>query len=165
MARRAVMKESSKWRSCRAFERVARTRPSARGGKMPQALAEDERIAAENDGDMVMPATKGAPFVVIEPELALEVFVHALGAPAFLRDAYEMLSARRPAHARERVVRRRLFVVRPLDQQPVMACRGEILISPNDCRFGRRARADAAAPATRRSTHRGRGRRGAEAAS
>ena len=27
-------------------------------------------------------------------------------------------------------------------------CRGEILISPNDCRFGRRARADAAAPAT-----------------
>jgi hypothetical protein len=33
----------------------------------------------------------------------------------------------------------------------------EILISPNDCRFGRRARADATAPAARRSTRRGRG--------
>jgi hypothetical protein len=47
MARRAVMKESSKWRSCRALER-GRAPP-----RVPQALAEDERVAAEDDGDVV----------------------------------------------------------------------------------------------------------------
>src|SRR5580693_5563033 len=106
MARRAVMKESSKWRSCRALDRIARTRPSARGGKMPQALAEDERVAAEDDGDMVIPAAEGSAFVMIQPKLALEILVHALGAPAFLRGPHEQLSTRRLAHPRERVVRR-----------------------------------------------------------
>src|SRR5271156_4156776 len=113
------MKESSKWRSCRAVERIARTRPSARGGKMPQALAGDERIAAEDDGDVVMPAAKGASLVVIEAELALEVFVDALGAPALLGDAHELLSTGRLAQPRECVVSRRLLAVRPLDQEPV----------------------------------------------
>src|SRR5271155_3789552 len=86
------MKESSKWRSCRAVERVARTRPSTRGGKMPQALAGHERIGAEDDGDVVMPAAEGAALVVVEPELSFEVFVDALGAPAFLGNAHELLS-------------------------------------------------------------------------
>jgi hypothetical protein len=39
---------------------------------MPQALAGDERIAAEDDGDVVMPAAEGASLVVVESELALE---------------------------------------------------------------------------------------------
>src|ERR1019366_7878496 len=120
MARRAVMKESSKWRSCRAFERVARTRPSARGGKMPQALAGNERIAAEDDGDVVMPAAKGAPLVVVEAELTLEVFVDALGAPAFLGDPHELLSTGLLAQPRERVVGGGLLAVRPFDQKPVV---------------------------------------------
>src|ERR1700679_2738201 len=124
MARRAVMKESSKWRSCRALERIARTRPSARGGKMPQALAEDERVAAENDGDVVIPAAEGSAFVVIQPQLALEILVHALGAPAFFGDPNELLSTRRLAHPRERVVRRRLLSVGPFDQEPVQAAVG-----------------------------------------
>src|SRR6202044_1028300 len=111
MARRAVMKESSKWRSCRALERIARTRPSARGGEMPQALAEDERVAAEDDGNVMIPAAEGPPFVVIQPQLAFEVLVHSLGAPAFLRDPHELLSTRRLAHPRDRVVRRRLLTV------------------------------------------------------
>src|ERR1700683_4683336 len=93
MARRAVMKESSKWRSCRAVERVARTRPSSRGGEMPQALAGHERIAAEDNGDVVMPAAEGASLVVVEAKLSLEVFVDALGAPAFLGDPHELFSA------------------------------------------------------------------------
>ena len=97
------MKESSKWRSCRALERIARTRPSARGGKTPQALAEDERVAAEDDGDVVIPAAEGSTFVVIQPQLALEIFVHALGAPAFLRDPHQLLSTWHLAHPRERV--------------------------------------------------------------
>jgi len=124
MARRAVMKESSKWRSCRAVERVARTRPSARGGKMPQALAGHERIAAEDDGDVVMPSAEGASLVVVEPELSLEVFVDALGAPAFLGDPHELLSTGRLAQPRERVVGGGFFAVRPLDQQPVVTAIG-----------------------------------------
>src|SRR5271155_4019781 len=98
------MKESSKWRSCRAVERVARTRPSARGGKMPQALAGHERIAAEDDGDVVMPSTEGASLVVVEAELSLEVFVDALGAPAFLGDPHELLPTGGLAQPCERVV-------------------------------------------------------------
>jgi acyl-CoA thioesterase FadM len=43
---------------------------------MPQALAH-ERIAAEDDGDVVSPAAEGAPLVAVEPELSLEVFVDA----------------------------------------------------------------------------------------
>src|SRR3984885_7292101 len=124
MARRAVMKESSKWRSCRAVERVARTRPSARGGKMPQALAGHERIAAEDDGDVVMPAAKGAALVVIEPELPLEVLVDALGAPAFLGGPHELLSTGRFAQPREGVVSRRLLAVGPLNQEPVVPAVG-----------------------------------------
>src|ERR1700722_7390750 len=91
---------------------------------MPQPLAEDERVAAENDGDMMIPAAEGTSFVVIQPEFALEVLVHALGAPAFFRDPYELLSARRLAHPRERVVRRGLLPVGPLDQEPVKAAVG-----------------------------------------
>src|SRR5208337_1854341 len=124
MARRAVMKESSKWRSCRAVERVARTRPSSRGGKMPQSLAGHERIAAEDDGDVVMPAAEGASLVVVEAKLSLEVFVDALGAPAFLGDPHELLSTRRLAEAGERVVGRRLLAVGPLDQEPVVTAIG-----------------------------------------
>src|SRR5579863_3287324 len=113
MARRAVMKESSKWRSCRAVERVARTRPSARGGKMPQSLAGHKRIAAEDDGDVVMPAAEGASLVVVEPEFPLEVFVYALGAPAFLGDPHELLSTGRFAQPGERVVGGGFLAVRP----------------------------------------------------
>src|SRR5580692_1166886 len=124
MARRAVMKESSKWRSCRAVERVARTRPSARGGKMPQALAGHERIAAEDDGDVVMPTAEGASLVVVEPQLSLEVLVDALGAPAFLGDPHELLSTGRLAQPRQGVVGRRFLAVRPLDEQPVVTAIG-----------------------------------------
>src|SRR5580658_6282187 len=120
MASRAVMKESSKWRSCRALERVTRTGPSSRGGEMPQAFAEDEGIAAEDDGDVVMPAAEGTAFVVIQSKLALEILIHALGAPAFLGDPDELLAARRFAHPRERVVRRGLLALGPLDQEPVL---------------------------------------------
>ncbi len=91
---------------------------------MPQALAGHERIAAEDDGDVVMPAAEGSPLVVVEPELTLEIFVDALGAPAFLGDPYELLSTGRLAEAGERVVGRRLLAVRPLDQEPVVTAIG-----------------------------------------
>src|ERR1700685_4606246 len=86
---------------------------------MPQALAEDERIAAKDDGDVVMPSAEGPPFVVIQSELSLEVLIHALGAPALLGDPDELFAAVRFAHPRERVVRRRVLALGPLDQEPM----------------------------------------------
>src|SRR5262245_47275055 len=61
MASRIVANESSKWRSGRAVERVVFFLPSGRGGKMPRTFGNDERVAAEDDGDMVMPARKRTP--------------------------------------------------------------------------------------------------------
>ena len=81
-ARRAVTKLSWKWRSGRAELRVVLCRPSGRGGKMPHAFGDNERIAAEDNGDMVMPPRKSTPFKVVEAEFALEVLVHAFGAPS-----------------------------------------------------------------------------------
>src|SRR5580692_4484040 len=88
---------------------------------MPQPLAEHERVAAEYNGDVVVPAAKGTAFVVVEPKLALQVFVHSLGTPALLRDPHELLSAWRLAQTRKCVVRRCLLRFGPLDQEPVGA--------------------------------------------
>jgi len=60
---------------------------------MPRAFGDDERVAAQDDGDMVMPAGEASPLEVVETELALEVFVRAFGSPALHDDADELLSA------------------------------------------------------------------------
>jgi hypothetical protein len=73
MARRAVANESAKCRSGRALERVVSVGASSRGGKTPHAFGDDERVAAEDDGDVVMPADEGASLEVIEPELPLHL--------------------------------------------------------------------------------------------
>ena len=91
---------------------------------MPQPFAEHERVAAQDDGDVVIPPAIRPPFVVIEPELALEVLVDTLGAPALLGDAHELLAARLSVHSRERVVRRSDFAVRPFDEQPMQPAVG-----------------------------------------
>jgi hypothetical protein len=80
MARRAVMNESSKWRSGLACERVGFFLPSGLGGKGPHPFGHNEGVAAQSDGDMVMPTAKAAAFEMVEAELALEILVHALGA-------------------------------------------------------------------------------------
>ena len=85
----AVMKLSVKWRSGRERERVVGQRPSGRGGKTPHAFSDDERVAAESDRDMVVPAVEAPPFEVVEPQLALEIFVDALRAPALHHDTNE----------------------------------------------------------------------------
>lgn len=57
---------------------------------MPQAFAHDERVAAKDDGDVMMPAWEGAAFEVIKAEFAFQLFVRALRAPTFLDDAYDL---------------------------------------------------------------------------
>jgi hypothetical protein len=78
MKRRAVMKLSAKCRSGRERLRVVAQRPSGRGGKTPHAFSDDERVAAEGDGDVVVPAGEASSFEVVEPDLALQVFVDTL---------------------------------------------------------------------------------------
>lgn len=66
-ARRAVMNESAKWRSGRASVRTSGTSPSGREGKNAIAFCHHERVAAQGDGDVVMPSAEAATFEVVEP--------------------------------------------------------------------------------------------------
>ena len=66
-----VMKLSWKCRSGRERLRDAFHRFSGRGGEMPHTFGDDERVAAKDDGDMVVPTGESSTLVVIESELAL----------------------------------------------------------------------------------------------
>ncbi len=78
MASLKVMKESAKWRSGREAERVVSHRPSGRGGETPHTFGDDERVAAESDRDVMMPAWVRIP-VMARSQIGLS---RALGHPA-----------------------------------------------------------------------------------
>jgi hypothetical protein len=61
---------------------------------MPRAFGDDERVAAECDRDVVMPAGESTPSVVVESEFTFEVFVGAAGTPAFGRIARSQIDLR-----------------------------------------------------------------------
>src|SRR2546421_12379974 len=98
------MKESGKWRSGRERLRVGSSLPSVRGGKTPHAFSDNEREAAEHDGDVVVPAGEAPPFVVVESELAFQVFVDALGAIAFFDETDQLLFVGSARQRRQGVV-------------------------------------------------------------
>ena len=60
---------------------------------MLHTFGNDEREAAEDDGDVVMPSSVRTSLEVIEPQLAFQLFIHALRAPTLLGDAYDLLLA------------------------------------------------------------------------
>src|SRR5215510_5072196 len=91
IASRAVMKLSRKCRSGRERVRLGFRRPSGRGEKTPHTLGDDERVAAEGDRDMMVPTWESSAFEMVEPKLALEVFVHPLGTPALHDQANQLL--------------------------------------------------------------------------
>src|SRR5205814_8447754 len=51
------------------------------------------RRSSDLDRDVVMPARKEASLEMVEAQLSFQVLVHALGAPAFLDEADELLLA------------------------------------------------------------------------
>src|SRR5258706_12860689 len=92
IASRTVMKLSWKWRSGRDRLRVVGQRPSGREGKMARSFGDDKPAAREHGRDVVMRARVAPSFVVVEAELALEVFVRALGTPALHDEAHELFA-------------------------------------------------------------------------
>src|SRR5580658_11246361 len=101
---RKVTSESAKCRSGRALDRVVGTRPSGLGGKSSCALSDEKGVAGEDTADVVLPAGVGATLEVIEAQLALEIFVCALGAPALLDSSGELLARHRLRQSREDVM-------------------------------------------------------------
>ena len=57
-------------------------RPSSRGGKSPRAFGDDERVAGEYDGDVVVPTGETPALVVVEAEFTFEILIGALDLPA-----------------------------------------------------------------------------------
>src|SRR5262245_39617293 len=115
---RTVTKESAKWRSGRVADRLNGTGPCRRGGKIAGALGDHEGEAAEHDGNVMMPTGEGAALEVVEAEFALQVLVHALGSPALLEDAHDLLLAHLVWQRAERKLGRLSLVLGPLDDQP-----------------------------------------------
>src|SRR5258706_15911947 len=112
------MNESLKWRSGRDLERTVSTHPCGRGGKSADAFSDHESIAAEDDGDVVVPARERAAFEVVEAELALEIFVHAFGAPALFEQANDFFFAHATWQRRKQELTRLLLVFGPLGDEP-----------------------------------------------
>src|ERR1019366_9083079 len=81
------------------------------GGKMPHTLRDDEGVAADGDRNVMMPAEEASPFEVVEPQLALHLFVDALGAISFLEETHELLFAHRPRQRRQRILGGRRFAI------------------------------------------------------
>ena len=58
---------------------------------MPHTFGNDERVAAEDDRDVMMPAGKASSLVVIEAKFAFEVLVGAFGSPTLHHDLHQLL--------------------------------------------------------------------------
>lgn len=112
------MKLSAKCRSGRDLVRVVGHRPSCRGGKTSCSLCNDKSVAGKDDGDVMVPAGKAATLVVIESELAFEIFVDAFGSPALHYKAYELRRRHRSRQRAKEVVSWFGFTIPPLDQEP-----------------------------------------------
>ena len=111
------MKESWKWRSGRDRVRTVARRPSG-GGKSEGTFAGDERVAAEHDGHVMLPAAVAATFEVIEAELSLQIFEDAFGSPALLECADEMFEWRVLRETGEIKLRWLGATVLPFDHEP-----------------------------------------------
>src|SRR5262245_59808231 len=130
-----VMKESSKCRSGRVSDRTVSTRPRGLGGKMSRAFSGDEGVAAQGDRDVVMPAAERSSLEVVEPQLALHVLVHALGAPALFEKIDDVRAWQVGRHGREMKAPRLGLVVTPLADEPhVLALRwiGAVVMRRHD---------------------------------
>jgi hypothetical protein len=73
---------------------------------MPHTFGNDERVAAKDDRDVMVPAGKASAFVVVEPELVFEILVGALGSPALHHHPYQSLLGEALGKGTQEAVRR-----------------------------------------------------------
>ena len=85
---------------------------------MPHTFGNDERVAAQDDRDVMVPAGKPAAFVVIKTEFVLEILVRAFDAPPLHHSPHELFLGEASWKRAEEAVGRGRFVVAPFDQQP-----------------------------------------------
>src|SRR6202022_3337496 len=87
-------------------------------GEMLHTFGNDEREAAEHDRDVMMPSGVRTALEVIEPELALQLFMNALRAPTLLPDAHDLLLAQATWQRREGELCRLVLAFGPLHHEP-----------------------------------------------
>ena len=85
---------------------------------MPHTFGNDERVAAKDDRDVMVPARKSPAFVVVESEFVFEILIRAFDSPALHHSSYELLLRRSSGQRAEETVRWFVLVVAPFDQQP-----------------------------------------------
>src|SRR4051812_2691266 len=85
---------------------------------MLHTFGNDEREAAEDDRDVVMPSSERTSLEVIEPQLAFQLFIDALRAPTLLRNAHDLLLAEPTGQRRENELRRLLLAFGPFHHEP-----------------------------------------------
>jgi len=119
MDRRAVMKLSAKCRSGREWLRVVSHRPSGRGGKTLHTFSDDERVAAEGNGDVVVPALEASSLEVVEAQLALQVFIDTLSAPALHDQPDELSLGDVLGQGGEEIVGGFVLAVAPLESEAI----------------------------------------------
>src|ERR1035437_343539 len=87
------------------------------------ALQGEESVGGGDEGGVVVPAEVGASLVVVEAELALELFVVQLDLPAPPREARELLGLGVGGQVADPVVTRLIMALGPLGDQPLLAWR------------------------------------------
>jgi hypothetical protein len=90
-------------------------------GKNAHTFTHDERVAAEDAGNVMMPAEEGASLVVVETQFAFEVLIDTLGSPPLLGNPHKLFAAQLPSHMGEGKVRRLRLTFRPLDKKPMVS--------------------------------------------
>lgn len=63
---------------------------------MPHTFGNDERVAAQDDRDVMVPAGKPPAFVVVEPQLVFEILIGAFDALALHHPAHQLLLHQSP---------------------------------------------------------------------
>src|SRR5512132_1775601 len=85
---------------------------------MLHTFGNDEREAAEDDGDVVMPSSVRTSLEMIETELALQLFIDALRAPTLLGDAHDLLLAQPTWQRRKDELCRFILAFGPFHHEP-----------------------------------------------
>jgi hypothetical protein len=105
-----------------------------------KALQGEEAVGGGNECGVVVPAEPGAALVVVEAELALELFVVQLDLPAQPREPGELPGLGGSGQVGQPVVGRLLGALWPFGDQPFLAGRDLLRVGPVGCIYsiGRR---------------------------